>query len=145
MHQKGKKMSDEIPKGIKIEELPNGRPYPSPYIDTPEIVFWNNSKTHFVLIYSIIESSMTNYSGQMIWAKQEDNKPQILGHIDGVYIKIKWLNDEVFIFKNSNGSHKEPIKAIHIDKGIHVCPNTETYSRDLDIIKETPNTFTKIE
>lgn len=137
-------MDNIIPNGIKIDSLPNGKPYGSPYYDNPERVFWNNSKTHYVLIYSIIEQSMTNYTGQMIWAQHVDNKPKILGHLGGVFINVKWLNDEVFIFKNSHGAQKEPTKAIHIEKGIYTYPNTESYSQDLDTINEIPNKFKEL-
>ncbi|MAE22076.1 MAG: hypothetical protein CMK92_06560 [Pseudomonas sp.] len=137
-------MDDIIPQGIKIDTLPNGKPYGSPYYDTPEKVYWNDSKTHFVLIYSIVEQTMTNYTGQMVWAKQTDDTPKILGHLGGVIIKVKWLNDEVFIFKNSGGAQIEPIRAIHVVKGIYTYPNTESYSQDLDTIKEIPNTFTEL-
>lgn len=131
-----------IPSDININELYGplkmGRA-PQCYVE--DQIFWNDSKTHFVVIYTIYEASMCNEIGHIAWGVKTDQGHKIIENPNDMRVSCmgrpycKWLDEFTFIFKvqkynKTNNRIYTPLVAINLNRGFHVIENTnDTVSR----------------
>ncbi|GAA6133296.1 hypothetical protein NBRC116188_00850 [Oceaniserpentilla sp. 4NH20-0058] len=131
-----------IPNDINIDDLygpiKEGRT-PNCYVD--DQIFWNHSKTHFVIIYTIYEASMGNNIGHIAWGTKSDQGHRVIENPKDMRVSCwgspfcKWLDEITFIFKvqkynKTNNRIYTSLVAINLDQGFHVIENTnDTVSR----------------
>lgn len=131
-----------IPNDINIDELygpiKEGRS-PNCYVD--DQIFWNHSKTHFVIIYTIYEARMGNNIGHIAWGAKTDQGHGVIENPKDMRVSCwgspfcKWLDEFTFIFKvqkynKTNNRIFTPLVAINLNQGFHVIENTnDTVSR----------------
>jgi hypothetical protein len=129
--------------GLDLDSLPGPKRGVSPAIYFRDEAVFSPSGRYFALAYTIVEVSMGNEIGCLLWGRIADRETTILGNPEGVYATCwyspwaNWLDDETFAFKAQRYDGKRlhlPLVVIRIGSGFTVLPGTSHgRSRPFDI------------
>lgn len=126
---------DNIPPDLVLDELPGPKRGQAPALYFQDEVIWSPDQKHFALAYTIMEVTMMNNVGLVLWGSFDGHKTTILGNLPGLCASCwerpwcKWLKADAFVFKAQGYDGRTchvPLVVIHVTKGFAVLAGMDT-------------------
>ncbi|WP_350334868.1 hypothetical protein [Coralliovum pocilloporae] len=113
---------DRIPDDLDIQSIAPHDRHPWARDET----CFNASSTRFVIAFNIVEATMLNDMGMIVWGSGGDQQSVVVGCLQKVAVYCwerpfaYWLDDKCFTVKVDAGRHSHPVIAVHFDKGFQI-------------------------
>ena len=130
-YQASQNMHNNIPTDLNLEALPG--PKRQDIVYGSDSISWSPERKHFALAYSIMEITMGNYVGPVLWGEYSNGISNVLANPYKVGVACwfgdwcHWLDEQTFVFKAqvSNGDPWQiPLVCVSFTAGYSVIPNT---------------------
>lgn len=113
---------DDLPKGLAPQVTASGERDPWARNET----CFNASNTRFAAAFNIVEATMMNEMGHLVWGRINNRRAVISGRMKGIPVYCwgtpfaRWLGSRCFVVKVAPRASSHPLVAIHFDKGFQI-------------------------
>ena len=113
---------DGLPEGLKPQLIAPDKHDPWARNET----CFNVSSTRFATALNIVEATMMNEMGQLVWGEIKNRRAAVTGRLKNIpaYCWSRpfahWLNSRCFVVKVAPCNSSYPLIAIHFDSGFQV-------------------------
>ena len=129
-----RRIIDGLPEGLDLSALRSGK---AGAWSRDETVFGPDGRS-FATAFDIVEASMGNEMGRLLWGSWAEVRPQILGHLQTpLYCWSRpfchWLAPGLFVVKIATPEGRLPLLAIDIARGFQRLGRDTPASRPAEI------------